>query len=120
MVSGHSTKGREQPCLFSPDKTKKNMKVANARLVLNKFGSDVALTDITPAEVLFLTAEHHTNAGKAPVTQLIEKDEVERTVSEELDRLTQRYPMEKLSVLFHGAIPTLPSTFEEAVQVGIR
>lgn len=41
------------------------MEIANARLVLNKFGSDTPLKDITPAEAMFLHILHGpSNGGK--------------------------------------------------------
>src|SRR6267378_2839970 len=95
--------------------TKPKMKVSSCRVRLSK-DMDVFVKEITPAEALLLTAEHHKNVGDAVVHDLspvqdrvtkkiLDKDgkhidnevthkdrtEVERTPAEEVQRLRSKY-----------------------------
>lgn len=49
--------------------------LANIVLKINQFGSTVALKHVTPAEVMFLVADHNGNAGGDPVVKLEELEE---------------------------------------------
>ena len=96
------------------------MKLANIGLALTK-GHEVHLKGVTPAEVLFLVAEHHQNVGGDPIIHIEElKDEVKRTNEDELARLKQKYAARKLAVLFSGAIPNMPDTFAKARELGVK
>jgi hypothetical protein len=95
------------------------MKIADVVIRIDKTGLDVHRSGVTPAELLILVSEHHTNAGGDPVQSLTEKGEVVRTDSEELDRLRTRFQHGKVKAAYQGAIPTLPKTFEEARKAGI-
>jgi hypothetical protein len=95
------------------------MKQANCRCFIDK-GWDVPLSNVTPAEVLVLTVEHQKGAGKPPIEKIEEVAGVERTAGDEVARLKNKYGAEKVSKLFAGAIPTLPQTFKEAVEVGMK
>ena len=96
------------------------MKVANIILGLSK-GHEVGLKGVTPAEVLLLVAEHHTNYGGDPVISLEEqKEEVKRTNDEEVARLRSKYALVKVNALFQGAIPNLPDSFAKAREIGIK
>lgn len=47
-------------------------KLANIVLKLDKIGSSVQRKNVTPAEVMFLVADHHVNAGGDPIVKLVE------------------------------------------------
>jgi len=124
------------------------MKLATVTLTLSKDGHHVTLHNVTPAELLLLVAEHHTNAGGNPVVKesLVEtgdttKVEVEedkddgkggktkvkviktvtgRTPAEEVARLRMKYAGNKVSALFQGAIPNMPKDFKEAQELGVK
>ena len=111
------------------------MKQADIQLRVDKFGSTVPLTGVTPAEVLYLVADNHRNAGTDPIVELKEKGEAmtytgeedktgkpvlrPRSPSEEIARLRMKYPEKTLSKLFGGFNPRMPETFEEARQAGL-
>lgn len=115
------------------------MKQANVDLKIDKFGSTIPLTGVTPAELFYLVADHHQNAGGDPVVTLTETGEAvtftgemkkntkgvdepvlrPRSESEELARLRMKYPSNRLGKIFGGYAPRLPETFEEARKGGI-
>lgn len=104
------------------------MKQADILLRVDKFGSTVSLSGVTPAEVLYLVADNHRNAGTDPIVELIEKGEATegsgkaarpRSPSEEIARLRMKYPDKALTKLFGGFNPRMPETFEEARQAGL-
>jgi len=95
------------------------MKQANIRLLLDKSGHDIAISDVTPAEVTLLVAEHQFNAGKDPILEVKETNPVQRTVTDEIQRLRQKYAANKINALFPGTSPNLPATFDEARKAGI-
>lgn len=106
------------------------MKLADVVIRLSKEGHDVPRSDVTPAELLLLVAEHHANAGGDPIVSITETGDTTmkegdetvetRTVSEEVGRLKMRYGSHKVEHLFQGAIPNLPATFDEAKEIGIH
>lgn len=121
---------------------KPKMQVRSCRVKLSK-DQDVPLKEITPAEACLLVAEHHRNVGDSAIHDLgpvirttsekvfvdgkhtdnkvtrTEFTEVERTVVEEIARLKGKYGVRKVTALFPGAIPQLPTTFDEAIKIGI-
>lgn len=108
------------PAPAAPVKSKgPMMKLAELRIRLDKTGWDVPLVDVTPAELMLLVAEHHANAGGDPVLDLKETGEVERTATQEVERLRMKYAANKVKALFQGAIPNVPQTYDEAKKAGI-
>ena len=110
------------------------MKLADIQLKIDKLGSTVPLVDVTPAEVLYLVADHHSNAGGDPIVEIKEKGEAMtftgeekdgkpvkhlRSPSEELARLMTKYPNKKLAKVYAGFNPRMPETFDEARKGGI-
>lgn len=116
------------------------MKQADIELQLGQKWT-VPLTGVTPAEVLYLVADHHRNAGDDPIVSLVEKGEAvtftgetkkdektgkeiplshPRTTQEEIARLRMKYPAKNLSKVFgSGYSPQFPETFEEARKAGV-
>lgn len=155
-------------------------KLANIVLKMDKIGSSVQKNYVTPAEVMWLVADHHANAGGDPIIKLVEikeDDEVKQmapvqaeldSLNEELsalddieltdeirerrersfhnridskeriikqlqsiinlrnlppakerDRLVARYGSIRIKKFYPGAIPNLPTTFEEAREQGV-
>lgn len=94
------------------------MKTANVHMTLTKEGHDVFLTDVTPAELMLLVAEHHHNVGKDPVISLEELGDEDRTPQDEVRRLRLKYAGNKIAALFPGATPSMPTTFEDAKKTG--
>lgn len=106
------------------------MRLADCHVQLDANG-DVPKQNVTPAEVLFLVADHQVNVKGNPIHGLVEskvgavvKDEAGkvvryRTVPEEIQRLKSRYPAAKVDKIFPGATPTLPKTFAEAITTGM-
>src|SRR5882757_6764653 len=131
-----ATKSKTQP------ESKPKMQVRSCRVKLSK-DQDVPLKEITPAEACLLVAEHHRNVGDSAIYDLgpvvrthtekvfvdgkhtdnkvtkTEITEVERTVVEEIANLKGKYGVKKVTTLFPGAIPQLPQTFKEAIEIGI-
>lgn len=104
----------------APVSTGPSMKVANIGLALFK-GHEIHLKGVTPAEVLLLVAEHHTNYGGDPILHLEElKEEVKRTNDEEVSRLMMKYAPAKVKALYQGALPNLPESFAKARELGIK
>lgn len=90
------------------------MKIANARLKMDTFGSDVPVTGITPAEALVLGMDHMPHSNDYPLSGIEETGEVARSPLDEIKRLRARYGKARIKQLFPGAIPQVPETFEEA------
>lgn len=68
------------------------MKLANIVLKLDKIGTSVPKKYVSPAEVMFLVSDHHTNAGGDPIVKLdILDDDAEAeplaVVTKELEEL---------------------------------
>jgi hypothetical protein len=111
------------------------MEIANARLRLNKTGSDVPLTGLTPAEALFLHAIHQGNNGGMTFGENLENNSIKvtgeakvteqgkerkRTDNEELRRLSAKYGHlvtkkgeSVVKSLWPGMNVQLPQTFKE-------
>lgn len=119
------------------------MKLATIVYNLTKEGHHVQRENVTPAEHLLIVAEHHANSGGKPVVSVTptgDTGEVEvetkdektgvvtkskkkvtpRTPAEEVARLRQRYAGNKVAALFQGAMPNMPTTFEEAEKLGVQ
>lgn len=113
----------------------KYMEVANARMRLNKVGSDVPITDMTPAEAMLLHILHGPSNGGLSFGEEFEKITVtgtakvkddkgvlrDRTDVEELKRLRAKYggARDKTNKSIIDSIwpnklqPNLPKTFKE-------
>lgn len=95
---------------------------------MNKIGSNVQKTGVTPAEVVVLRALHQNEAGRDPISEPTEVKEVERTNKEEVLRLKNIYggarmdggKVTVMDKLYPGDTPTLPQKFSEVdVKVAI-
>ncbi len=111
------------------------MKQADIELKIDRFGSSVPLKGVTPAEVLYLVADHHINAGGDPIIELVEKGEAQtvtgtspdgkaivrpRTAGEEIQRLRRKYPSRNLAKVFGTSFePNLPTDFAHARASGV-
>ena len=112
------------------------MKQADILLQIDRLGSTIPLKGVTPAEVLYLVADHHTNAGKDPIIELVElKEEAmtttsvndkgqavrrPRSKSEEINRLRTKYPSRNLNRVFGSSFePNLPEDFDRARAAGV-
>ncbi len=95
------------------------MKQANIVLRLEKHGQDVGKSNVTPAEVALLVAEHKVNAGGNPVVSHTDAPDVTRTDVEEVARLKGIYGVAKVNALYPGLKPSLPTSFDEASGLGV-
>ncbi len=95
-----------------------DMPLADVRIKLCKNGSDVPVRNVTPAELYFLVAEHHANAGGAPVVAIKPVGVIKRDPIYERGRLMARYSSAKVMALFPGTEPTFPKTFRRAIELG--
>jgi hypothetical protein len=82
-------------------------------------GQDVLLHNVTPAEAVFLVAEHNARAGGIPLVVVGEPTEVERTSAHEIGRLYAKYQLKKIKSVFPNAMGQVPATFDEAIQIGM-
>ena len=110
------------------------MEVANCRVRLNKVGSDVPVTNVTPAEAMFLHILHGTQNGGSTFGEEFEKITVvgtaqviengksrSRTDAEELRRLSAKYASARtkdnkpvIDTVWPDKLnPKLPQTFKE-------
>jgi hypothetical protein len=111
----------ETEMLKESDEAKVEMPIADITLKLDKNGSDIDLKNVTPAEVLFLCAEHHGNAGGSPITRFTN---VGRKIT--IDpvflraKLCEKYSKKKIHALFPGIDPKMPTSFSRAVRLGIE
>ena len=97
------------------------MPLADIRLKLDKNGSDVAVKNVTPAQLLFLVAEHHANAGGSPILSIRPQGKtVMRDPRWERARLSAMYSAKKIDKLFPGSEPVLPKTFARAMGLGVN
>ena|ERR1041385_6882731 len=114
------------------------MKLATVIVGLYK-GHEVVLHDVTPAEVLFLVAEHNASYGGdpiiGPVVETGDTDTIKTTVDgkevvkmrekpwtavDEVDRLRRKYGEVKCNILFPGSSPTVPTSYDEAREKGVK
>jgi len=114
------------------------MKQADIELQIDRYGSTVPLKGVTPAEALYLVADHHVSAGKDPIISLVETGEAmtitgtekkdgkevpvlrPRSNGEEINRLRMKYPAKNLVKVFGSSYePNLPSDFARARQAGV-
>lgn len=101
----------------------KIMEIANIRLKLTKTGSDIPITNVTPAEVLVLRAAHETNANGEAVSGVEIIGTTKRTGADEVARLKAKYPnlrhkagdkdAKSVEHLFPGVGNIVPETFKE-------
>lgn len=92
--------------------------IANLQLQLDKY-TQVPLRGVTPAEVLLLVAEHHAAAGGNPIKGIASAGTVKTSAVSEKQRLLRKYSAAKVEKAFPGAVPKLPTTFREALRVGL-
>ena len=106
------------------------MEIGNARLRLNKVGSDIPVNGITPAEAVVLHILHQGNNGGSTYGEDMDRitllgeaksltnDKVARTDNEELRRLLGKYPATNkkgdkiVKLIWPGADAKLPTTFK--------
>lgn len=105
------------------------MELANARLRLNKVGSDVPIVGLTPAESLLLHVLHQANNGGSTFGEDFDKIKIigeaktgdkPRTNSEELARLKAKYGHcvtkkgdSIIGLVWPGLNPELPQKFSQ-------
>lgn len=88
------------------------MKTATIYLAQSKFGSNVLLKEVTPLEAILLTAEHHQNVGKEPVT--VDESsitEIERDDFEEAQRLRAKYGNKKVEAVLGKLLNKFPKDY---------
>jgi hypothetical protein len=104
------------------------MHIANCWLKMSKFGSNILLRGVTPAEVAMLRKAHELNAGGDPISDVVVYGKVNRRNQNELVRLRQKYrnlsisdgTNKKTSVfetLFGGLNSRVPQNFED---IGVK
>lgn len=102
------------------------MLTASVWLTMDKNGSNVHKHNVTPAEAMLLVSMHHAAAGGNPiktregVLNLTNVKVEKRTAREEKHRLLNFYSPKKVNALFPGAMPQMPSDFEEAGSAGLE
>lgn len=100
------------------------MELANGRLRLNKLGSDVPVTNITPAEALVLHIVHQGNNGGSTFGEDFDKitvvSDVKRSDNDEVRRLSAKYAQcvnkkgdKIVKLIWPGVSPKLPQKFAE-------
>lgn len=97
------------------------MQTANCWLQIEKFGSDVPVLGMTPAELVLVVNEFQDKLGKFPVHDLEMGDDSDRSGLVEVERLRSKYgfvrsskpPVFKIDKLYPGVNPRLPETFAE-------
>lgn len=92
------------------------MEIAICRVVLNEY-TDITMAGITPAEALTLEALHGANSGGKAVKDAVQTASVERSDTEELQRLRETYKSPVIEKLFPGVGARVPHTFE---QIGLK
>jgi hypothetical protein len=133
--------------LDAKPKASNEMAIADCRVHLDKL-HDVPKVGVTPAEVVLLVAQFHQAKGDIPVHALVPHverklkldankkivrneetfealyDNVEtrfvvRAAHQEVGRLKSKFGAKKVEAIFPGVNPTLPTTFREALQMGV-
>ncbi len=96
------------------------MQIANVWLKIDGSGSNIQLSDVTPAEAAVLNADHEANAKGVAVHDVVVTREEERTGEAEINRLREKYANAKnkkgdqwATILYPGKNPVLPQTFKE-------
>lgn len=102
------------------EEVKVTMPVADGWLKIARDGSNVKINGVTPAEVLFLVAEHNRRAGGNPITDLVPTGTISVDPRRLRERLIEKYGEEKIKTLFPGAEPVMPKTFRRAMSAGIE
>jgi hypothetical protein len=113
------------------------MKEASVVIKLSK-ESEVSRDHVTPVEAMLLCAEHHKNVGDCPVRVvegtikdvLVETGEKDaktgkpitrpRTIDEELDRLKERYAINKVKALISEVKDIPTDDFAKALDRGMK
>lgn len=117
------------------------MQLANARIVLNREGTDVPRKNLTPAEAQLIKSLYEPIVGGNPITHLeVIRDKEEtpvqaavivsrdpddpanqakwkvrkRTPADEIRRLRSKYVGQAIEKFFPGMNPNMPETFEDA------
>lgn len=95
------------------------MQVASIRLMMDDKGSDIPMTGVTPAEAVILALDHVKNVSRYPITDVViaEGDGDQRSVLDEVRRLRAKYGKARVNETFPGALPLLPSSFDEAREI---
>lgn len=96
------------------------MQVATAWLKIDSTGSNIQLSEVTPAEAAILNADHEANAKGVAVHDVVVTGIAERSGEAEINRLREKYANAKnkkgeqwATVLYPGKSPMLPQTFKE-------
>lgn len=93
------------------------MKTCECLFQLNK-DTEIRKRGITPAQLQLLIVMHVANGSGAPVKELKETEEVNRTNAQEIQRLRMIYGSTKVKAMF-GPNSPLPASFEEAKASGM-
>lgn len=133
--------------LLEAKATATEMPVCDCRVHLDKL-HDLPKTGVTPAEVVLLVSQFHKQKGDMPVhsmkwhtietpklddkrkvvrdgetnVAIMEKTvvkSIKREPHQEIGRLKSRYGAKKVELIFPGANPNLPLTFQSALQMGL-
>ncbi len=97
------------------------MKTANIILNMDRIGASVVKKGVTPPELMFLVAMHHSNVGGDPVMKLEEnEEEIEFSAIQEKRRLIGIYGAVRINKFYPGNIPQMPATFAEAREAGVQ
>ncbi len=96
------------------------MQIASCWLKIDSTGSNIQLSEVTPAEAAVLNADHEANAKGVAVHDVVWTRDEERSGEVEINRLREKYANasnkkgEKWpTVLYPGKNPVLPQTFKE-------
>lgn len=92
------------------------MEKANITLLIGT--TSLELTDITPAEALFLMMEHRLTAKGRAVQNIRKTGEVDRSGPQEMKRLVAKYG-KRIRKLYSGPLPNLPRKFDELADASI-
>ena len=100
------------------------MQLAKAWLVIDKRGSNVPIKGMTPAELQLICSTWTDFIGRHPVHDLVIIGNSKRDDALEFQRLKEKHggsikdrKTPKVAMLYPGANPKLPQTFEELGQI---
>lgn len=86
------------------------MQTAQAEILLHGNIASTVVRVVTPAEIPILRHIH----GDDAVVNIVVRDSIKRTNSEEVERLKAFYGEKLFAEVFPGALPKLPDTLIEA------
>jgi len=99
------------------------MEIANCWLTLDKFGSNIPLFNVTPAELVYLVENRKNILGRFPISDLEKVRNVPLSEDNERKRLQMKYGRVKskepgvkpycIDVLFPPHTSKLPTTFKD-------